>query len=194
MAKRKQFIIGLPGEELPPEQAAQVEKKKKQLAEEEATKSWLANRNTLITVGVLFVLTVTLVPLYYWMNLPPARGTISGTVMYNGAPLPGGRITFHPEGKGKAPQSALIDANGKYTVKGCLTGPAKITLETFAPPPKTAPVKDGPAIVKPSGNPETVVTNNIKLLPEYNDPKASPLSYTVTAGSQSKDFTAGTGG
>jgi hypothetical protein len=130
------------------------------------------------------------------MNMPPARGTTSGTVFYNGAPLPGGRITFYPEGKGKSPQSGVIDENGKYSVEGCLTGPVKVTLETFPPDPKTktAPAKDGPPLIASSAKAKAIPTNNIKLPAEYNDPKASPLSYTVTSGSQSKDFTAGTGG
>lgn len=195
--KRKQYMLGIPGEAVTPEQAEAIKDKKKRLEDQEAARSWLADTRTVYTVvGLLIALFIGL-PIYYWMQMPPPRGTISGTVTYNGNPLPGGRITFYPQGKIKTPASAKIDANGKYTIAGCITGPVKITIETFPPQKPAAPVKDAPADQgpKPSGTAAPLITNTIKLPAEYNNPDATPIpAFTVSAGQQSHDVPINVGG
>ena len=45
----------------------------------------------------------------------PGKGRVSGQVLFNGKPLPGGWVTFQPAVRGHNPVSAEIDRDGNYS-------------------------------------------------------------------------------
>jgi hypothetical protein len=140
------------------------------------------------------VLALALVPL----SVGCSKGTISGKVYYQGKPLPGGTITFIPEGKGEL-RPALINKDGSYQVDRVAVGPVKIAVFCSAGPPAALPrsrirnmmnmkpPKDAPPVVEKflaAGN-----TDGYVILPEhYSDPDQSGLTYDVKSGSQDFDI------
>jgi hypothetical protein len=190
--KRKIYHISLKGQKLTAEQLAAKEKQKRQEAEK---KKRLANpigpgilgkphvyRPVFITLGVVALFLAA----YYWWNMPPARGSVSGTVTFEGKRLEGGRITFIPLSRGKPPASAKIDSAGNYTLPLCPTGPVRITIETFPPPAEDATPAEPPKGAVPVKRPKPPpATGKYRKVPEeYSDPSKSPLQLTVTTGSQ----------
>jgi len=53
-------------------------------------------------------------------------GEVSGTVRYQGKPLPMGTITFYDETNGVKP--CILEADGKYTVNKVAAGKVKVTV------------------------------------------------------------------
>lgn len=97
-------------------------------------------------------------------DLPPTV-PVTGTVTYQGAPLPNAQVTFYPEG-GERPAAGTTDANGAYS------------LTTFNS-------NDGAV---PGGHTVTVTAYDssfegaslTSLIPErYGDSLTSPLQVTV---------------
>src|SRR5437016_6308627 len=58
----------------------------------------------------------------------PKVGQIEGTVRFQGKPLPGGTVSFHPD-KGK-PFVAQLQDDGSYTLKNVPVGAMRVTIET----------------------------------------------------------------
>jgi hypothetical protein len=109
--------------------------------------------------------------------------TITGTVSYQGKPLPAGRISFI--GPGGQVASALISEDGGFEASNVPLGQVKVGVSTPLPPP--------PEIIKAAkegkrrfgkGNPITVDSNTVSIPAKYSDPATSGLTLTVTEGAQ----------
>jgi len=114
-----------------------------------------------------------------------ATGDVSGKVTYQGKALPSGRITFVCEGAGQPVLSSEIK-NGQYSIQKAAAGPAGVAVETFqfkrvaipgAPKTSTLPGSDAP----PPGP-------YVPIPQKYRVPDSSGLTYTITKGTQTKDF------
>ena len=98
-------------------------------------------------------------------NLPPTAPA-SGTVMYNGEPVRGGTVTFHPKGIGN-PGVGWLDESGRFAVAtyydndGAVVGEHAVTIDM--PPPL-----DGV-------DPKDV----FKVPAPYTDPESTPLIVEV---------------
>jgi hypothetical protein len=104
------------------------------------------------------------------------EATVSGTVKLDGRPLKAGLIKFIPA-DGKTPTADATITDGKYTAT---VPPGDKRVEV------TAPKVVGK--MKMYDTPDSPTVDQVEeLLPKrYNT--ASELTYTVTAGSQTKDF------
>jgi hypothetical protein len=122
-----------------------------------------------------------------------SRGTVSGTVTYQGKPLPSGTVTFIPE-RGPA-VTAVID-EGKYTAEKVAAGPAKVAVASVSvevppgfvkhmQPPKDAPI---PPEARKALEAGAQIKKGVKLPENYADPDKSGLTYTVTGGPQTYDI------
>lgn len=111
----------------------------------------------------------------------PAVGTVTGTVTFDGQPVPNASIQFVPIPEGRT-STAVTDAEGKYTLlydstqAGALVAKHLVRVTTTVP----ATYGDDGKVVKGSGKPE--------LLPErYNT--SSEIEKEVKAGSNVIDLT-----
>jgi hypothetical protein len=93
---------------------------------------------------------------------------VKGVVKFNGAPLPGGNVTFSPESNPGQASSSIIETNGSYRL---LNPPKGAVIVTVMGPGPSSDSNDQnkPAVVLPS---------------KYQDPRTSGLIYTVKDGSQ----------
>lgn len=106
-------------------------------------------------------------------------GNISGTVMFQGKPLPGGFINFYSVGADGAildQKSGPIDDKGNYSVAKVRTGDAKITVQGPAGELQANMTEKGG--MPKRGKPPVI------LPPNYGDVKQTDLKYTVTPGEQ----------
>jgi hypothetical protein len=103
------------------------------------------------------------------------RGDVSGIVTLNGAPLPGGMVTF-VAANGQA-ETGRISADGTYSVPNFPAGPARITVIT-QPPVRLN--ENGPAI-------ETL-GKYVAIPQRYRDPEQSGLTCDVKRGPQQCDL------
>jgi hypothetical protein len=131
------------------------------------------------------------------------KGDVTGEVTFNGEPLPVGRITFLSEAGKKEAVSAYI-VRGKYTIKGCPAGPAKIGIESFDPPtPEQLNAAKQP-LPQAKGMQEHVKTpevlkelasgpplKHLRIPLKYANPEISELTYTVEKGSQTHNIPLG---
>jgi hypothetical protein len=136
-------------------------------------------------------------------------GNVSGKVLYQGKPLPGGAVTFMPTSGQGAYTSRINPADGSYNILKCPAGPVRVVI---VPPARSSAdpkvrmmvdaVKSGR---QPKPTPEDLekmpkdfrdafegaIAGEEKSVPlpaKYTDPKGSELQYTVTAGNQTHDI------
>jgi hypothetical protein len=106
-------------------------------------------------------------------------GTVEGKISYQGKPLPGGTVSFHPA-KGK-PFVGAIQPDGTYRIKDVPAGQYRVAIETASAKPKVKPPvkdKDNDTKVEPPKDAERYVP-----IPEkYGDPNLSPLMVEVQKG------------
>jgi hypothetical protein len=117
----------------------------------------------------------------------PAKGTISGQVLYDKKPLPFGQITFYTEDGSTARSASIID--GKYTIKDFPVGQAVITVRTVPPPQGQPKLPDPKLGLPPEGvsgqNPPPAVNRPYVPIPQrYGVREQSGLRYTVQPGEQ----------
>jgi hypothetical protein len=116
----------------------------------------------------------------------PYTGEVSGTVIFNGVPLPGGIVTVvHPDGR---IGQAQIRDDGTYSIPQAPGGDVRVTVKTVRPIPGM------PASILPrgfgGGKSETVYPAG-KYVPipvRYGEPDKSGLDLKVKRGSQSFDI------
>jgi hypothetical protein len=65
--------------------------------------------------------------LYVFRKAEEATASVQGKVTYNGQPLPGGTIAFHPE-KGKPVEGKII-ADGTYSADKAPVGTMRVTVK-----------------------------------------------------------------
>ena len=143
---------------------------------------------------------------------PNAPARVTGQVTYNGSPVTGGNVYFHPKEGGAIP--APIGPDGRYTAFDILDGEMVVTVETESiNPDKKQPEyrgykgggpskmyggKAGGGAVVPKGKgmemspaPESspgVNTKYMKIPAKYADPKTSGLTVTLVKGEQTHNI------
>ena len=127
---------------------------------------------------------------------PEAPARVSGVVTYQGKPVPGGTIAFHPVGK--APYSSSIGADGTYEVVDLPIGEMVVTVESESVNPDRKSQSYGGAIgekmkaerMKAEGKAGTAPqppTGRYRKIPStYANAKTSPLTVTLEHGRQVK--------
>jgi hypothetical protein len=100
------------------------------------------------------------------------QGQVSGTVRYQGKPVPTGTITFYDH-KNQAASSAIKDGN--YSIEKVASGPVKVSVAT-------------PMAIYMMGDKPPPGPKPLPLPPKYNDPEKSGLGFEVKPGAQTKDF------
>ncbi len=114
---------------------------------------------------------------------------VSGKVLLQGKPLPGGRVMFVTV-KGGFASSATIDENGNYQIKAPV-GDVEIGVDNQMLANRRGP-KQTPHPKKPdaeaAGANQPVKGRWVKLPNRYADPHTSGLKYTVTPGSQTHNI------
>ncbi len=152
-------------------------------------------------LGLLLVLAVA-------AGCGPGRGKVSGRVLFRGAPLPGGVVTFRPADARQNPVSAPIDEEGHYeavlpvgevavsidnrmlrpraNVGTGLTADLPLPPEVRRKPQTAGPGTDGPDpqetdAVKPPGRYVEVPDRSCKM-------ETSDLQFIVSGGDQAHDL------
>lgn len=126
------------------------------------------------------------------------QGTVSGRVLYNGKPLPGGWITFRPVDSRQNSVPALIDPNGNYEAK-LPAGDVLISVDNrelepvpAAPAPGLPPGVRLPPAEAPKGEAKDAATRPagtyVPILEKYYNVETSGLRYTVKKGPQPYDI------
>jgi hypothetical protein len=116
---------------------------------------------------------------------------VSGKVTYNGKPVTGGEITF-VTAEGFA-STGIIDPEGNYTIKAPV-GPVKVSVNnqmivTAAAGGKVLAKQKGGSAARPGAPEATPIKGKfMPLPPKYLKMDTTDLTYTVTSGSQTKDF------
>lgn len=120
------------------------------------------------------------------------QAEVSGRVLFQGKPLPGGRVSFVAVNGGIA-NSDFIDENGNYKIKAPI-GDVKVGVDNSMLEPKRfgggGPPK-GLNHPRPPGQEaqEKPIKGQFVRIPEqYKDPSTSGLSYTVKKGAQTHDI------
>jgi hypothetical protein len=132
-----------------------------------------------------------------------ARSKVSGQVLLNGTPLPGGQVTFFPADSKQNSVTVPIDERGNYEAT-LPVGDVKIivdnrNLEPPPPPPGGPSVLPGglpPEIRKglgdkkdappPPNTPEKAAGKYVPIPPRYYDITTSGLGFKVERGDQTK--------
>jgi hypothetical protein len=137
-----------------------------------------------------------------------AAASISGKVLYKGQPLTGGDIAFHPKAAGGIPYSCPINADGSFsgTLPTGTLGDVIVTVQTMpAATPASSGQSRGAAKVKMAAemrekmlkeyagkikkDQEHKTTPPAQPVPQkYTQKTTSPLTWTITEGSNTKDF------
>jgi hypothetical protein len=109
----------------------------------------------------------------------PFTGEVSGTVKYNGNPLPGGIVTIsHPDGR---VAKCTIQENGSYTIPDAPGGEVTLTVKTVPPIPKMPSFMVRGAI---ESEPVYPAGKYVKIPGKYANPSQSGLHLQVRRGSQ----------
>ena len=109
----------------------------------------------------------------------PRTGNVSGTVKFDGKPLPGGTITFFDEKNGAF--SSAIETDGSYSVTGVRAGRARIAVAVPLPIPFESSSMPGIKITPP--------TIDVPKIPDkYLSAEKSGLVCNVRGGDQPFDI------
>jgi hypothetical protein len=114
----------------------------------------------------------------------PQQAEVSGKVLFQGKPLPGGKISFVAV-KGGFSAVGTIDENGVYQIKAPV-GEVQISVTNRMLQPKTGP-KAVPKLAKAKVEEQPVKGQWVQIPFQYEDPSKSGLKYTVTKGAQTHD-------
>jgi hypothetical protein len=128
-------------------------------------------------------------------------GDVSGVVRLDGRPLASGQVTFLSQAPGARACFAAIADDGSYTIRNCPTGPAVISVETFAPAntpadfdegkfdpahPEKVPLSEADRKMRREKREEAeaAARKYVPIPARYRDLPRSGLSYTVVPGPQ----------
>jgi hypothetical protein len=138
----------------------------------------------------------------------PGEGKVSGRVLFNGAPLPGGIVTFVPSAADRNHALATLDEQGNFeaVVPG---GEVQVSVDNRQLQPREPPFRGMPpgvpggvaqkiAEAKRQAAPKTAGTANmasqkipgkyVEIPARYYDIKTSNLKFTVQRGNQTHDI------
>ncbi|MCY2989462.1 MAG: hypothetical protein NTY19_16545 [Planctomycetota bacterium] len=112
-------------------------------------------------------------------------GDIAGKVLFRGEPLPAGKISFFCEG-GNKPVIARDITAGAYAIPSAPVGEVRVTVVTFQ-------IKQDPvpgAIQSPMPTDVSTASSGpyVAIPDRYRMPDTSGLTYTITAGQQTKNW------
>ena len=111
---------------------------------------------------------------------------VSGKVLFQGQPLPGGRLTFISV-KGGFASAGTIDEKGNYQINAPL-GDVEIGVDNKMLRRRGGP-KQPPHPKKPGSEEDRPITGRYVDIPsQYVDPHTSGLKYTVTPGAQTHNI------
>jgi hypothetical protein len=116
----------------------------------------------------------------------PQQADVSGKVLFQGNPLPGGKVTFTAV-KGGFSSIGIIDENGAYQIKAPV-GEVQISVTNRMLEQKSGPKGFARLGKAQGGEQQTVKGRFVQIPPQYEDPSKSGLTYTVTRGSQTHDI------
>ena len=128
-----------------------------------------------------------------WLITREYTGEVTGTVTYEGKPIPWGRVTFLGQSGRRRPASGMIK-NGVYVVKNCPLGPAKISVESLPAkkiemPRNPEGITKGFKIPPPADVPPPEVIGKYVPIPaDYGNSDSSGLTFKVGWGSQKHDI------
>jgi hypothetical protein len=148
--------------------------------------------------GALFLLTVLA-----GCNSTPAPGVVSGQVLYQKKPVPGGIVMFVPTERGSKAVTAIIDESGRYELTAPV-GEFKISVDNSELKPREAPrsaplalpkginlpaVPKQAAAKQPAPDSAQKPAGKYVEIPEkYYQVERSDLRYTVTSGPQTHNI------
>jgi hypothetical protein len=147
-------------------------------------------------VGLCFILLLGLTAGCFQKN-PNAPGRVSGKVKYGGKAVPAGNIAFHHPDKGT--YRSTLDSDGTYAITDVPTGEMVVTVETESVnPSKKKPTYGGDkgskmyqermAAEKGTAAARVAPQTYLKIPAKYANTKTSPLTMTIVAGRQVKEF------
>jgi hypothetical protein len=138
-----------------------------------------------------------------------ARAKVSGRVLYNGEPLPGGRVTFRPADSKENAVTSPVDPQGNYEAE-LPVGDVKVSIENLflqqrAPLMGAGPPRDLPLSVEarqnlgepkldqsqPNAGAGSVAKQAGTYVPipsKYANGDTSELDFTVRSGEQRHDI------
>jgi hypothetical protein len=137
------------------------------------------------------------------------QGKVSGQVLYNGTPLPGGRLTFQPANPEQNAITVEIDEQGNYEAV-LPVGMVQVSVDNRELEP-SGPESAGPPQLPPDIKPDAlkVLANGqnsqsrpgpaenvperppgkyVQIPRRYSDIETSELSFTVQSGSQTHNI------
>jgi hypothetical protein len=114
---------------------------------------------------------------------------VSGTVTFEGQPLPSGTVLFHAA-DGRV-EHALIAEGGRYAITSTSLGPARITVRSHPTAPAGMPFSGTPPAAEAERTRPTPEQHDGKYLViplRYLDPETSGLTYTMRDGTQTHNI------
>jgi hypothetical protein len=109
------------------------------------------------------------------------EGNVSGKVLYQGKPLPGGYVNFMSGGEKSVSKTSAIKEDGSYSVSGLPVGTAKISIQGLT----ARRLADLPG---QGGKDAKVEQKEVYVPPQYGNTETSGLKYEVKVGAQSFDI------
>ena len=136
----------------------------------------------LSALTLLFLVTILMVP---GCGGGPAKGSLSGTVVYGEKPVKIGKVLAWG-GDGSVREGEIMP-DGTYLVKDVVAG--QVTLCVLSPNPADTPERKGPDGKAPPGDGTKANRKDWFLIPpEFSEVKTSPLKTTITSGDQKYDI------
>lgn len=130
----------------------------------------------------------------------PTSAKVSGRVLLEGQPLPGGRITFRPANPAANSVSVEIDEKGQYEVVLPI-GDVLVSVDNreLAPRAARGPIeipglapdvqsKLATTVTRPTPTPTARKGHYVPIATRYHDAVSAGLGFTVTTGEQQHDF------
>jgi len=126
----------------------------------------------------------------------PAKGKVSGQVLLDGSPVPGGWVTFQPAGGKYNSVSVELDEQGRFVAE-LPAGDVTVCVDNRELEPRaeqTGPTELPPELKdkirppKPTKGRPKASPRYVPLPPRYYDAQTSGLSFRVRGGAQTEDI------
>jgi hypothetical protein len=124
------------------------------------------------------------------------KASVSGTVYYEGKPMPGGFVYFEPEDGGAGGTATIDPETGKYSIEKLPTGKLKVAITPVGAfqgrggpqggafkPPGVDKIKDAKGPPDPKGfDPASSKAKPVPVAPEYRDVQSSDITVELKKG------------